>query len=126
MIEVGFDEVNNIGPTPLVLRMTGSTGFIGDLVRLAVKTLTVFHVIRNVFMAITTQTILARAIERDVAGRALGLKIGMPAYEFTRHDQRLNRLSISGDTCKTAKHCYQSRKSKNPKNHLVHMHSQHM
>jgi hypothetical protein len=126
VIEVGLDEANNIGPTPLVLRMTGSTGHIGDFTRFAVKTPIALNVIRNIFVTVAAQTILACAIERDVAGRALGLKIGMPAYEFAGHDQRLNSLSISGGTCKTAKHCYQPRKSKNPKNHLVHMHSQYM
>jgi hypothetical protein len=63
MIEVGLDEADNIGSTPLVLRMTGSTGLIRNFVRLAVKTLPAFNVVRDVFMAITTQTILAGAIE---------------------------------------------------------------
>jgi hypothetical protein len=54
VIEVCFVQVNDVSTTALVLCMAGSTGDIGDIGRLSMKSQVAIYVTRNVFMAITT------------------------------------------------------------------------
>lgn len=51
-----------------MIRVAGGTGFAGDFRRLAVKTAAVVDVLVDFFMAITTEDVLAGAIERYMAG----------------------------------------------------------
>ncbi len=72
------------------------------------KTIVILNVLRDVFMAVETQTALAGSVKRNVAGGALGLEVGMSLDEIPWHDQRLNSLSSSIETCETGEHYDQS------------------
>jgi hypothetical protein len=126
VIEACLDQMQYVGITTFMIGMAGGASFSRNVIGFSMEALVVLNVLRDIFMAVATQAILSRAVKRNVAGRTAGLEIRVPANEFAGHDQRLNSLSVSGNTCETSKHYNKSRQSVSSKNHLVHMYSQHV
>jgi len=58
-----------------------------------VESLFLRHVFGDILMTIETPLALSLLVEHLVARRTVGLKFGVPIYEFAGHDQGLNILS---------------------------------
>ena len=106
VVEARFIQIHDVGSATFVIRMARGTSLTHDLIGLTVKTDVAVNVVSNIFMTIATQSVLTRTIKRNVARRAFRLEFRMPLDEIARHDQRLNRLSGSGETCEASKHCH--------------------
>ena len=95
VIECRLVQAEDICIATVVVGMTGSAGFVANVVGPPVKAGTSRCIARDIFMAVEAKFPLVATIETLVARCTVGFNVRVPANNLAGHNQRLNRLSSS-------------------------------